>query len=239
MNLIKSGFIISDVEFVVFGIHGPAFTDNNLVTSEQGMMSFQSVHVDGSEYHWFSNTQGQSQLDISAFSGVLLLDPLFTIGGFMRWQLWTAGKGVCIEFLPQQIIECGDSLPKNFRPISSAEWLAIYIAWRKGTIKTLSVIRQLSSTIPILLLPPAAQPKRNKTGIYPFYNRQEQRFLAQYLSSKYNTEYFLQPSNTLDENLQTLDEYHEPAPDLHHPNADYYRVILGLIDYTTFSLKSD
>jgi hypothetical protein len=235
MNLIRSGFVSHDVEFVVYGIHGPAFTSEFLIRSEQGMLSFQSVHVDGSEFRWFSNKQEPSLLDISDFSGVLLLDPLFIIGGFMRWQLWMAGKGICIEFLPERLALGADSLPKRFKPISSSEWLAVYMDWRKGTVKTLDVIRQLRPDIPIVLLPPAAQPKRLNTGVYPLYNRQEQNFLGEHMSRKYNAKFFLQPDCTMDEKFQTLDDYHEPAPDLHHANASYYRIIFDLIDFQTFS----
>jgi hypothetical protein len=235
MNLMRSGFKIPDVEFHIYGIHGPAFTDESLLIIEDDLIHFRTVFSESCEHRWFSNMQVSLPLDLKTFSAVFLLDPLFIIGGFMRWSLWVEGKGICLEFLPQNLVQIGERLPKEYKPISSAEWLSIYRTWRTGTIKTFEVIRQLSTDIPILLLPPAAPPKRLGTGLYPFYNRQEQAFLGQHFASQYRANFILQPTWTMDEDLQTLDYYHEPAPDPHHPNINFYQSILQCIDYDDFS----
>ncbi len=224
-----------DVDFVIYGIHGSAYTDHALVAADQGMLYFRSVFAEDLTRNWISNRQVELPIDISDFSAVIMLDPLFIIGGFMRWQLWAGGKGICIEFLPEHSAMSADLIPKRFRPISSSEWLAIFTGWRRGTIRIFETIRKLHPDIPILLLPPASPPKRFGTGIYPLYNRSEQAFLGAHLHARYNASFILQPPVTMDEHFQTLDEFHEPPPDLHHANIEYYRTIFDLIDFKTFS----
>lgn len=239
MNLIGDGFKRPGVKFVIYSINGRAFTSDQLMSSQDGQMTFLPVKLGDDELRWMSNNKGQLQVDLAEYRAVLHLDPLFMLGGAQRWQLWHGGCGVCYEFLPAELRQRTELLPRNARPISAAEWLAIYLDARKGTIKTLEVIRELQPEIPILLIPPANPPQRMDTGVYPQYNMREQRYLAAHLQSRFGTSFALQPRSTLDAEFRTLDQFHQPAPDMHHPRHTYYRAVLESIDFEAMQFSGE
>lgn len=239
MNLMGTRFKVPGIKFVIYSINGRAFTSPNLMSATNGQLNFHPVAADGDQFQWLSNNQGLLQIDLTDYHGVIHLDPLFILGGFMRWQLWNGGGGICHEFLPRVLHDRADYLPKNPRFISSSEWLAIYLESRQGTIKTLELIRELRSEIPILLIPPANPPQRLKSGIYPQYNMREQVYLAKYLKTRFGTLFSLQPRSTLDEDFHTIDHYHHPLPDLHHPTHNYYKVIFECIDFSEMTFAGE
>jgi hypothetical protein len=232
MNLMGTRFKVPGIKFVIYSINGRAFTSSNLMSVTNGQLAFQPVDADGDQLQWLSNNQGLLQVDIADYNGVLHLDPLFMLGGLMRWQLWHGGGGICHEFLTKAAVASWHQLPKDSKPISSSEWLAIYLESRQGTIKTIQLIRQLRNDIPILLIPPANPPQRLKTGFYPQYNMQEQIYMGNYLGACFGTSFALQPQSTLDETFHTFEHYHRPAPDPHHPTHRYYEVVFEGIDFS-------
>jgi len=239
MNLIGPRSQLGNVTFDVFGIHGPAFTNPNLIEASGTKLYLKDVNSEDMRQSWFSSIPNSREIEVSSYGGVLFLDPLFILGGFMRWRLWQQGEGICLEFLNPEIVKSGCQLPKSFRPISSAEWLLIYTYWRKGTMKVLQELRSAAPAVPLLLIPPANPPRRLNPGIYPEYNMAEQAFLGAHLEQLFDIKYRLQPKSTLDENFCTLDEFHEPAPDPHHPSVAYYRAIFDDIDFEAMSFKSE
>ncbi len=237
MNLMNSRYRLEHVKLDIFGIHGPAFTTSNLIESSGTTLHLKDVNAEGRQQSWFSSIPNCREIEISNYDGVFFLDPLFILGGFMRWRLWQQGEGICLEFLNQEIDERKRELPNSFRPISSAEWLSIYTEWRQGTMKVLQVLRSAAPAMPLILLPPANPPRRLNPGIYPQYNMAEQAFLGTHLEKLFEIKYRLQPKSTLDENLCTLDRFHESAPDPHHPSPDYYREIFDEFDFEAMSFK--
>jgi len=237
MNLLASRPQLANAKFDIFGIHGPAFTTPNLIEASGATLYLKDVDAEGARQSWFSSIPNSREIVISNYDGVLFLDPLFMLGGFMRWRLWQRGEGICLEFLNPEVVEGRGQFLKVFRPISSAEWLAIYTDWRQGTMKILQSLRAVAPAIPILLLPPANPPLRLNPGIYPQYNMAEQAFLGAHLEKLFRTRHMLQPKSTLDENFCTLDRFHEPAPDPHHPNVEYYKVLFDEIDFESMSFK--
>jgi hypothetical protein len=231
MNLMGTRFNVPGIRFTIYSINGRAFTTDKLVDIAGNQLVFLPVTAQGDDHQWLSNNQDLLRVDLTEYHGVLHLDPLFMLGGFMRWQLWNGGCGICYEFLPNALRHDAEQLPKNPRPISSSEWLAIYREARQGTLKTLEAIRHLRPDIPILLIPPANPPQRLNTGIYPQYNMREQMHLGSYLQARFGTSFALQPRSTVDDEFRTFDHLHRPAPDMHHPTHEYYRVVLESIDF--------
>ncbi|WP_146636299.1 hypothetical protein [Nioella nitratireducens] len=225
------------MDFDVVSIHGAAFTSNGLASASGGTLNLCPVSADGVEHKWFMSRSGFAEVNLESYNGILFLDPLFISGGFMRHRLWGKKKGISPRFLEgAKSLFSDDEIDQAIRGatiISSSQWFEIFKAWRVGTFEVLDSIRLISKSIPILLVPPVNPPPRQNPGLYAYYYRQEQDYLGRKLFEIFGSEYFLQPEFTLNPNLTTVDVYHAPAPDPHHPSEKYYEDIVRGIDFET------
>ena len=231
----------TEVSFDVFAISGSAFLSPDLIVAEGGNLVFKDVFSSGSQHSWNSNIGLQKSVNLSGYSAVFYLDPLFILGGFMREVLFRQLKGICPHFLkgaegyfkPDEIY----SQLGRYRPISTTQWLAIYQEWRVGTINALASMREIDKDIPIFLLPPASPPPRLRAGVYSYYNLKEQLFIGEHLASRFGVKFCLQPREMLDARLATPEELHAPAPDPHHPMPEFYRMLIEKIDFQTLDFR--
>ncbi|PYE91446.1 hypothetical protein C8J35_1513 [Rhizobium sp. PP-F2F-G38] len=239
MKFLTEDTVERPVSFDVFAINGSAFTAPNVIEATDSSLVFNDAFAEGSNHSWYSNIGLTRSVDLAAYSGIFYLDPLFILGGFMREQLFGQQQGICPAFL-----EGADKYYSNeeisaqigqYRPISVAQWLAIYENWRIGTVNTLIAIRSISEDIPVILLPPVSPPARQLAAAYSYYNLKEQRLIGRHLSSRFGASFFLQPVETMDSRLATLDHFHAPAPDPHHPQPEFYSVLMERIDFDTIS----
>lgn len=236
LKTLRNDFKVYETEFTVFAIHGAAFTSVNLAkTLPNGLIELISTHAEGALHHWYSSVGERMVFTPKDFDGILYLDPLFISGGFMRKVLWSGGKGICLQFLPDLSAKTLSNLPSEFRVISASEWLSIFLSWRLGSVRLMELLRNLSPCVPILLFPPANPPARLNLGLYPRYNLGAQRMVAEYFVRVFGASYFLQPDELMDEQCCTLDEFHEPAPDPHHPSQLFYKYILQRMDFESLS----
>jgi hypothetical protein len=235
-SLLSEGFALPGIEFSVYGIHGAAYRNADFVALEAGKLALKNVTAEGTAFRWFSNQACEAPIDLRDFGAVFLLEPLFLSAGYFKDKMWEQKKGICPFFLSGLQKWLPGSEVTDYVPISSSLWLTVYKEWRPGSIKLIESLRALDKSIPIVVFPPVNPPARLAPGAYAYYYLREQLFLGSYLSETFDLAFFLQPRCTLDEALCTLDAYHRPAPDPHHPTSAYYQLLLQSIDYQTFTI---
>lgn len=171
-------------------------------------------------------------MEISDISGIIFTQP--TTARHFLFELFSDAFYICSEGDPVQVKTEGT---RAFTPLSKA---AFFAWWRSHQFHADAFLAEMAlkhPAIPIFVTPSILPRTDQKTLPKAFrkFNFRMDRILLDILAEKYAVSCCTQPKETFDpETFQTLGEYAEPSPDVHHYSPAYVKSICATAAFQKF-----